>query len=79
MKKHELGTYKIDKISLSSFDDKRHVLDDGICALAYSHNDSITSCKEIKKDCDKKYCKEIKKDCDKKDYDKEDCDNSKIL
>ena len=28
----------------------------------------ITSCKEIKKDCDKK-------DCDKEDCNKEDCDN----
>ena len=35
--------------------------------------------KRLKKDCDKKYCNEIKKDCDKKNYDKEDCDNSKIL
>ena len=29
-KKHKLGKYEIDKISLSSFDDKRYVLDDGI-------------------------------------------------
>ena len=27
-KKHKLGTYEIDKISLSCFDDKRYVLDD---------------------------------------------------
>ena len=26
-KKHKLETYKIDKISLPSFDDKRHVLE----------------------------------------------------
>ena len=26
-KKHKLGTYEIDKISLSVFDDKRYVLD----------------------------------------------------
>ena len=32
-KKHKLGTYEIDKISLSCFDDKRYVLDDGIYAL----------------------------------------------
>ena len=31
-KKHKLGTYEIDKISLSCFDDKRYVLDDGIYA-----------------------------------------------
>ena len=29
-KKHKLGTYEIDKISLSCFDDKRYVLDDAI-------------------------------------------------
>ena len=47
-KKHKLGTYQIDKISLSCFDDKRYVLDDGIRRLAYFHKDSVTSCKEIK-------------------------------
>ena len=77
--KHKLGTHEIDKISLSCFDDKRYVLDDGIDTLAYFHKDSVTSCKEIQKDCDKKDCKEIKKDCDKKDYNKEDRDNSKRL
>ena len=51
-KKHKLGTYEIDKISLSCFDDKRYVLDDGIYTLAYFHKNSVTSCKEIKKDCD---------------------------
>ena len=34
-KKHKLGTYKIEKISLSCFDNKRYVLDDGICMLSY--------------------------------------------
>ena len=83
-KKHKLGTYKSDKISLPCFDDKRYVLDDGIHTLAYFHKDSVTSCKkiqkdckEIEKDCDKNYCEEIKKDCDKKkiekDCDKKDC------
>ena len=38
-KKHRLGTYKIDKISLSCFDDKRYVLDDGSHMLAYFHKD----------------------------------------
>ena len=36
-KKNEMGTYEIDKISLSCFDDKRIVLDDGIHTLAYFH------------------------------------------
>ena len=41
-KKHKLGTYKIDKISLSCCDDKRHVLDDGIYTLAYFYEDIFT-------------------------------------
>ena len=45
-KKHKLGTYEIAKISLSCFDDKRYVLDDGIHTLAYFHKDSVTSCKK---------------------------------
>ena len=43
-KKHKLGTYKIDKISLSCFDDRRYVLDDGIYTLSYFHKTSVTSC-----------------------------------
>ena len=50
-------------MSLSCFDDKRYVLDDGSHMLAYFHKNSVTSCKEIKKDCDKE------------DFDKKDCDN----
>ena len=50
-KKNKLGSYEIDKISLSCFDDKRYVLDDGIHTLAYFHKDSVTSCKKIQKDC----------------------------
>ena len=38
-KKHKMGTYEINKISLSVFDDKRFVLNDGIHTLAYFHND----------------------------------------
>ena len=34
IKKHKLGTYEIKEISLSCFDDKRYVLDDGIRKLA---------------------------------------------
>ena len=36
-KKHKLGTYKIHKKSLSCFDDKRFVLDDGIHTQACFH------------------------------------------
>ena len=46
-KKHKLGTFDIDKISFSFFDDKRYVLDDGIYTLAYFHKNSVTSCKGI--------------------------------
>ena len=37
-KKHKIETYEIDKISLSCFDNKRFVLDDGVHTLAYFHN-----------------------------------------
>ena len=36
---HEIGTYDIYKISLSCFDDKRYVLDDGINTLTYFQKD----------------------------------------
>ena len=48
-KKHKLGTYEIDKISLSCFDDKRHALDNGIRMLAYFYKDSVTSCRDSNK------------------------------
>ena len=67
-KKHKLGIFEIDKISLSCFDDKRCVL---FYILACFHKDSVTSCKKTQKDCDKK--EEIKKDCDKKDCEKTSC------
>ena len=38
-KKHEIGTYEINKMSLSCFDDQRFVLDDEIHTLAYFHKD----------------------------------------
>ena len=50
-KKHKIETYEIDKISLSCFDDKRQVLDDGIHNLAYFHKDSVTSRKKTTDDC----------------------------
>ena len=43
-KKHKLGTYEIDKISLSYFDNKRYALDDGIYTLSYFHKNRVTSC-----------------------------------
>ena len=48
-KKHKIGTYEIDKKSLSCFEDKRFVLDNGVHTLAYFH-----------KDCNKKDCNDGK-------------------
>ena len=41
---HKIGTYEIDKISLSCFDDKRFVLDDGVHTLAYFYKDCNKKC-----------------------------------
>ena len=38
-KKHKLGTYEINKISISCFDDKRFALNDEIHTLAYFQKD----------------------------------------
>ena len=38
-KKHKLGPYEINKISLLCFDDKGFVLEDGIHMLPYFHKD----------------------------------------
>ena len=45
-KKYKIGTYEIDKISLSCFDGKRFILDDGIYALVYFHYDSVKATKK---------------------------------
>ena len=38
-KLHRIENYDVCKISLSCFDDKRYILDDGINSLAYFHKD----------------------------------------
>ena len=38
-KKHKIGTYEVNKISLSCFDDKKFVLDNCIHTLFYFHKD----------------------------------------
>ena len=43
-KEHKIETYEIDKISLSGFDDKRYVLDDGIHIRASFHKDCNKKC-----------------------------------
>ena len=35
--RHQLGSYEINKISLSCFDDKRYIAENGIKSLAYGH------------------------------------------
>ena len=39
-KLHKIETYGVSKISLSRFDNKRYILDDGINSLAYFHKDT---------------------------------------
>ena len=39
--KHKLGTYEINKASLSCFDDKRYILDDGITSYAYGYKNIL--------------------------------------
>ena len=60
-KKHKMGTYEINKISLLCFDDKTFVLNDGIHELAYFPKDLK---KQILTDNHKK--EEIQKDSHKK-------------
>ena len=38
-KLHRIGTYDVCEISLSCFDDKRYVLNDGVNTLAHFHKD----------------------------------------
>ena len=47
-KKYKIGAYEIDKIYLSCFDDKRHVLDEGVNTLAYFHKDCNKKCDKSK-------------------------------
>ena len=49
VEKYKIVTYEIDKISLSCFDDKRFILDNGIHTLPYFHKDIIKFEKKIKK------------------------------
>ena len=38
---HKIATINVNKISLSAYDDKRYILDDGITSLAYGHCNSL--------------------------------------
>ena len=66
-KKHKIGTYEINKISLSCFDDKRFILDDGIHTLAYFH-----------RECSNKKDIIIEKDCDY-DNDNDNCNENLVV
>ena len=35
--KHQIGSYELNKVSLSCFDDKRYILDNGIDSYAYGY------------------------------------------
>ena len=39
--RHNVGTYLLNKVSLSCYDDKRFILDDGINSLVYGHKDIV--------------------------------------
>ena len=45
---HVVSSYEINKTSLSCFDDKRYILDDGITSYAYGHVNSPPS-KKLKR------------------------------
>ena len=34
---HQINSYHLNKVSLSPFDDKRYLLDDGISSYSYGH------------------------------------------
>ena len=40
-KNHQLGIYEINKVSLSCFDDKRYIHNNGITSYAYGHKNII--------------------------------------
>ena len=44
MKRIQAKKHKIDKISLSCFNDERFALDDGVHTLAYFHKDCNKKC-----------------------------------
>ena len=63
-KKHKIGIYEINKISLSCFDDRRFVLDDGNYTFAYFHKELKKL--EVKKNLtNKNKCTQMKTDSDK--------------
>ena len=48
--RHQLGSYEINKVSLSCFDDKRYIHDNGTSSYAYGHY-------EIRQIDEQRFCK----------------------
>ena len=44
--KHNVGTYEMRKVTLSCFDDKRHLLNDGVTSYAYGNKNIRKSPKD---------------------------------
>ena len=44
---HDIHTINVRKISLSAYDDKRFIQDDGISSYAYGHHDTPTCEKQV--------------------------------
>ena len=65
-KKHKIGNYEIDKISLSCFDDKRFVLDDGVILQFIFIKIVIKNVIRVKKNNDNKKCDKNDNDNDNK-------------
>ena len=41
IEKHNIGSYLLNKVSLSCYDNKRFILNDGINSLGYGHKDIV--------------------------------------
>ena len=74
-KKHKIGTYEIDKISLSCFDDKRFVLDDGVILQFIFIKIVIKNVIRVKKNNDNKKCDKNDNDNDNDNKNKNDNEN----
>ena len=48
---HQIYTVQGKKVSLSAFDDKRYILEDGVETLAYGHRDIDSIANPVMNDC----------------------------
>ena len=51
---HQLGSYELNKVSLSCFDDKRYIHDNGVTSYAYGHY-KINTPKQSERDASVKH------------------------